>query len=91
MVKRASQVALVVKNPAAKAGDTKDVSPIPGSGRSSGVGNGTPLEYTCRDNSMNRGACQAPGNGVAESDRTKQKSTLAHTEKSTSLIDNPRG
>ena len=40
---------------------------------------------------MNRGACQATGNGVAESDRTKQKSTVAHTEKSASLIDNPRG
>ena len=40
---------------------------------------------------MNRGACQATDNGAAESDRTKQKSTLVYTEKYASLIDNPQG
>ena len=59
MVKRASQVALVVKNLAAKAGDTKDVSSIPGWGRSSGVGNGTLLQYSSLESSKDRGACQA--------------------------------
>ena len=39
------QVALVVKNPPANAGDTKDVGSIPGSGRSPGVGNGNPLQF----------------------------------------------
>ena len=41
---RASQVALVVKNPpTAAAGDTRDAGSIPGSGRSPGEGNGNPL------------------------------------------------
>ena len=35
---------LVVKNPPANAGDTRDMGSIPGSGRSLGVGNGTPLQ-----------------------------------------------
>ena len=47
----ASQVALVVKNMPANAGD-KDL--IPGSGRSPGEGNGNPLEYSCRENPMDR-------------------------------------
>ena len=46
----------VVKNPAAKAGD---VGSIPGLGRSSGEGNGNPLQYSCLENPMDRGAWQA--------------------------------
>ena len=38
---------LAVKNPPANAGDARDVGSIPGSGRSPGVGNGTPLQYSC--------------------------------------------
>ena len=38
-----SQVVQLVKNPLANAGDTRDVTLIPGSGRSPGVGNGNPL------------------------------------------------
>ena len=38
---------LVVKNPAANAGDTRDSGSIPGSERSPGVGNGNPLQYSC--------------------------------------------
>jgi len=49
-------VALVVKNPLAIAGDAKDVGLIPGLGRSPGGGNGTPHQYTCWDNPINRGA-----------------------------------
>ena len=45
----------VVKNPA-KAEDTGDVGSIPGSGRSPGVGNGNPLQYSCLENSMDREA-----------------------------------
>ena len=44
----------VVKNPPANAGDTGDVGPIPVSGRSPG-GDGNPLQYSCLENSMDRG------------------------------------
>ena len=50
---RASQVALVVKNPPANAGDIKDAGLIPGLGRSPGEGNGKPLQYCCLENPMN--------------------------------------
>ena len=43
----ASQLALVVKTPLPNPGDAKDVGSIPGSGRSSGVGNENPLQYSC--------------------------------------------
>ena len=54
----ASQVALVVKNPSANAGDIRDGVLIPGSGRSPGGRNGNPLQYSCRENTMDRGAYQ---------------------------------
>ena len=44
---RASQVAPVVKNLPANAGDTRDMGSIPGLGRSPGQGNGNPLQYSC--------------------------------------------
>ena len=47
----ASQVALVVKNLLADAGDIRDVGSIPGSGRSPGVANGNPLQYSCLESS----------------------------------------
>ena len=46
----------VIKNPHASAGDSRDGSSIPGSGRSPGGGNGNPLQYSCLENSMDRGA-----------------------------------
>jgi len=52
----ASQIALVIKNPPANAGDTRDVGSIPVWGRSSGEGNGTRLQYSCLQNSMDKGA-----------------------------------
>ena len=52
----ASQVALVVKNPPANAGDARDTGSIPGSGRSFGEGYGNPLQYSCLKNPMDRGA-----------------------------------
>ena len=45
-----------------------DTGSIPGSGRSPGVGNGTPLQFSCLGNPMDRGAWRAAGLGVAESD-----------------------
>jgi len=57
----ASQVALVVKNPPANAGST---GLIPGSGRFPGEGNDHPLQYSCLENPMDRGAWQAAVHGV---------------------------
>ena len=45
-----SQVVLVVKNPSANAGDARDVSLIPGSGRSPGGGHDNPLQYSSNKN-----------------------------------------
>ena len=53
-----------VKNPLANAGN---VGLIPGSGRSSGGGHGNPLQYSCLENLMDRGAWRATVPGVAES------------------------
>ena len=55
----------MVKNPPAKAGDVRDVGSIPGSGRSSGGGNSNPLQYSCLENPMDRGAWWATVHGVA--------------------------
>ena len=49
---RASQVALVVKNLPANAGDIRDVGSIPVSGRSPGEEHGNPLQYACLENPM---------------------------------------
>ena len=46
----------VVKNLPASAGDARDMGSIPGSGNSPGVGKGNPLQYSCLENSMDRGA-----------------------------------
>ena len=46
----------VVKNPPDNAGDSRDMGSIPGSGRCPGEGNGTPLQYSCLENSMDGGA-----------------------------------
>ena len=62
-----SQVALVVKNTLANAGDSGDKGLIPGPGRSPGGGSGNPLQYSCLENPMDRGAWRATVHGVAES------------------------
>ena len=48
-------VALVVKNRPASTGGIRDAGSIPGWGRSSGEGNGNPLQYSCLENPMDRG------------------------------------
>ena len=54
-----SQVAIVVKNPPANARGIGDVCSISGLGRSPGWGLGNPLQYSCLEKSMDRGAWQA--------------------------------
>ena len=66
---RTSQVALVVKNPSANAGDIRDVGLMPGLERSLGEGHGNLLQYSCLENPMNRGACQAIAHRVTKSQR----------------------
>ena len=58
----------MVKNPPANAGDTRDVGSVPGSERSLGRGRGNPLQYSCLENPVDRGAWWAGARGVAESD-----------------------
>ena len=55
-MKGASQVTLVVKKLPANAKDVRDTSSILGSGRSPGGGHGNPLQYSCLENPMDRGA-----------------------------------
>ena len=61
---------LVIKNPLAGAGDVRDESSVPESGRSPGGGHGNPLQYSCLENPMDRGAWQAPW-GFTELDTTE--------------------
>ena len=70
-----SQVALVVRNQLASAGDAGGLSSIPGSARSPGGGNGLPLQCSCLENSVERGVLQATVHGVTESDTTEWLST----------------
>ena len=60
----ASLVAQMVKKPACKAGDPGS---IPGSGRSPGEDNGNPVQFSCLENPMDRGAWWAAVHGVAKS------------------------
>ena len=62
----ASQVVPVVNNLLANAGDVREAVSIPGSRRSSGVGNGNPLQFSCLENPMDRGAWWATVHRVAK-------------------------
>ena len=57
----------MVKNPPANAGDIEDVGLIPVSGNSPGGGHGNPLQYSCLENPMDRGAWWAAVHRVARS------------------------
>ena len=63
----ASLVSQLVKKLPAKAEDAKDVGSIPGSGRSSGEGNGNPLQDSCLENPIDSRAWRATVHGVAKS------------------------
>ena len=57
----------MVKIPPANVGDAGDSGSITGSGRSAGIGNGNPLQYSCLGNSTDRGGWRATVYGVAKS------------------------
>ena len=73
----ASQVALVVKNSPANAGDVRNTVLIPALGRSPGQGHGNPFQYSCLKNPMDRGAWWFTVHGVAKNQT--QPSVHAHT------------
>ena len=60
----------MVKNLPANPGDAGDMGSIPGSGRSPARGNDNPLQYSCQENPMDRGARWATVYGVTESQTT---------------------
>ena len=74
----------VVKNLQANAGDVRDVDSIPGLGRSPGGGNGIPLQYSCLENAVHRGAWQVTVHRVAELDTPE--TTYTHTHSHTHII-----
>ena len=64
---RASQLAPVIKSLTANAGDLRDMGSIPGSGKFTGGGHGNPLQYSCLENPMDRGAWWATVHWVTKS------------------------
>ena len=69
----------MVKNPPASAGDIRDMGSILGLGRSPGEGHGNPLQYSCLENPMDKGARLAIVHRVAQS-QTQQKQLSTHTK-----------
>ena len=70
-VSRALSSDSVVKNPPAIAGDAGDAGSVPGLGQSPGGGRGNPLQYSCLEDPMDRGAWWATVHRVEkESDTT---------------------
>ena len=57
----------MVKNPPARVGDARDPGLTPGRGRPPGEGNGSPLQYSCLEDPMDRGAWWATVHGVTKS------------------------
>ena len=71
------------KESACNAGDARDAGSIPGSERSSGGGNGNPLQYSCQENPMDRATWWATVHGVVELHTTEHTHTHTHTKSST--------
>ena len=67
----------MVKNPSANAGGIRGVGSIPGSGRSPGGGHGSPLQYSCLENPLDRGAWRDKVPGVQEPTTTKHTGSHA--------------
>ena len=79
----------MVKNPPANTGDARDAGLVPELGRSSGERNGNPLQYSCLEKSMNRGATQAismRSQGVRCDWACVYTHTHTHTHKHTVMI-----
>ena len=74
----------MIKNLPTNAGDIGDAGSIPGSGRSLGEGNGNPLQYSCLENSMDRGALRVIVHGVAKG-QTQLNDTHTHTHTHTHI------
>ena len=72
----------MVKKLPPNAGDVRDAGSIPGSGRSSGGGNGNPLQYSCLKHPMDRGAWQAMAHRVAKSQTQMKRLSIqiAHVQ-----------
>ena len=81
----ASQLALMVKNRPANAGDVRDMGSIPGSGRSPGGGHSHPLQYSCLQSPMDRGAWQAQVHRVWKS-QTWLKWLSMHAHRVTIMV-----
>ena len=76
-------MAKVIKNPPANAGNARDMGLIPVSERSTGIGNGNPLQYSCLENFMDGGAWCPWGH--KESDTTDWLNTYTESEHKVSL------
>ena len=75
-----SQVVLVVKDPCANAGGIRDMSSVPGLGRSLGGRHGDRLQYSCLENSIDRGAWRATVHRIAELDMSEE-AACTHSDK----------
>ena len=71
MVKNPSVNARDIRDAGSKKKKNRDAGSIPGSRRSPGEGNGNPLQYSCLENPMDRGAWRATVHGVEELDLTE--------------------
>ena len=78
---KGSQMVLIVRHPPANVEDVRDATSIPGLERFPGGGHGNPLQYSCLENPMDRGAWQATVHRVANSQtQLKQLSTDTCTQ-----------
>ena len=70
---------LVVKNPPANAGEIRELGSIPGLGGCPGGGHGNPLQYSCLEKPMDRGAWRAPVHRGANSQTRLKRLSTVHT------------
>ena len=77
-MRNVTQVVIVVKNSPANAGDERGASSIPESGRSPGVRNGNPLQYSCLENAMDKGAWWVIVHGFEKSQTRLTEHVCAH-------------
>ena len=76
----------VVKSLCANTGDVRDLGSIPGSRRSPGEGNGNQIQYSCLENSLDRGAWWATVYGVSKYQTWLSKHAYAHTHTHTDIV-----